>query len=106
MATSRRESAQAQTKAEPLIKSRNRVRDLAEVYTAEREVRAMLAPVLVRGFWAEDKVVTVIIIQRRYRREATECDGSCLRIGHKWGVMPPLGQLRHNTHPSRVLLRR
>lgn len=42
MAASRRESAQAQTKTEPLIKSRNRVRDLAEVYTAEREVRAML----------------------------------------------------------------
>lgn len=42
MATPRRGSALAQSVTEQLIKSKERVRDLAEVYTAEREVRAML----------------------------------------------------------------
>ncbi len=42
MAKPWRDSASAQTSPEPNIKSKARVRDLAEVYTAEREVRAML----------------------------------------------------------------
>lgn len=42
MVTPRRGSAHAQSTTEQLIKSKARVRDLAEVYTAEREVRAML----------------------------------------------------------------
>ena len=42
MTSSRRHGAPAQPTTGQLIKSRERVRDLAEVYTAEREVQAML----------------------------------------------------------------
>jgi hypothetical protein len=42
MSTSRKAATTASHEPEQLIKSRDRVRDLAEVYTAKREVNAML----------------------------------------------------------------
>ncbi len=65
---------------------------------AEFVLLRALAPVRVMGFWVEDKVVTVGIIRKRYRREATECGGNRLSFAQIKRPKLSLGHQRHNTH--------
>lgn len=64
---------------------------------AEFVLLRALAPVRVMGFWVEYKGVTVGIIQRRYRREATECGGNRLSFAQIKRPKLSLGHQRHNT---------